>query len=98
MSQKGVLVLKILISELYRFFSEFILIFTDLILFKKRQRGGFISPQDLWSGRGATWDPRGCDMARKATWQCHADPRECLRSADTWQGHTSPRGRPGGAT
>ena len=27
------------------------------------------------------WDPGGCDMARKATWQHHADPRERLRSA-----------------
>ena len=25
-----------------------------------------------WRG---TWDPCGCDMARKATWQRHADPR-----------------------
>ena len=29
-------------------------------------------------GRGA---PRGCDVARKATWQRHADPR----SAPTWR-------------
>ena len=21
-----------------------------------------------------TWDPRRCDMARKAMWQCHANP------------------------
>ena len=27
-------------------------------------------------------DPRGCDMARKAAWQSHADPRERLRGAD----------------
>ena len=27
--------------------------------------------------------PRGCDMARKATWQSHADPR----SAPTWRGY-----------
>ena len=26
-------------------------------------------------------DPRGCDVARKATWQRHADPR----SAPTWR-------------
>ena len=31
------------------------------------------------------WDPRRCDIARKALWQCHADPRECLRAADVAQ-------------
>ena len=24
--------------------------------------------------------PRGCDMALRATWQSHTDPRECLHS------------------
>ena len=38
------------------------------------QKRGFISPQDPQSWRGMR-DPRGCDMARKATWQHHADPR-----------------------
>ena len=28
------------------------------------------------------WDLRGCDMACKATWQRHADPREQLRGAE----------------
>ena len=28
------------------------------------------------------WDPRGCDMARKAMWQSHADPHERLHGAD----------------
>ena len=27
-------------------------------------------------------DPRGCDVALRATWQSHADPRERLRGAD----------------
>ena len=27
-------------------------------------------------------DPRGCDVARKTTWQSHADPRECLRGSE----------------
>ena len=26
--------------------------------------------------------PRGCDMARKATWQSHAGPRKRLRGAE----------------
>ena len=25
---------------------------------------------------------RGCDVARKALWQSHADPRECLRGTE----------------
>ena len=32
-------------------------------------------------------DPRGCDVARKATWQSHADPRERLRGADVTRVH-----------
>ena len=32
-------------------------------------------------------DPLGCDVARKATWQSHADPRECLRGADVTRVH-----------
>ena len=43
------------------------------------------------------WDLRGCDMARKATWQHHANQGERLRGADAWQGHASPRRRSGGA-
>ena len=31
---------------------------------------------------GVMWDPRGCDMACKALWQRHADPRACLRDVD----------------
>ena len=27
---------------------------------------------------GVTWDLCGCDMARKATWKCHVDPRKHL--------------------
>ena len=29
-----------------------------------------------------TRDPRGCDVACKATLQSHADPRECLRGTE----------------
>ena len=32
-------------------------------------------------------DPRGCDVARKATWQSHADPRERLRGANVTHVH-----------
>ena len=32
-------------------------------------------------------DPRGCDVARKATWQSHKDPRERLRGADVTRVH-----------
>ena len=32
------------------------------------------------------WDPRGCDVARKATWQSHVGPRECLRGAEVTRG------------
>ena len=30
--------------------------------------------------------PRGCDVARKATWLCHVDTRACLRGADVTRG------------
>ena len=49
MSQKGVIFLKILISEFFGFFLEFILIFTNLIPLKKGQKGGF----NLHRTRGA---------------------------------------------
>ena len=31
--------------------------------------------------------PRGYNMARKATWQSHAGPRERLRGAEVTRGH-----------
>ena len=34
-----------------------------------------------------TRDPRGCDVACKATWQSHADPRERLHGADVTHVH-----------
>ena len=30
--------------------------------------------------------PRGCDVARKATWLCHVDARACLRGTDVTHG------------
>ena len=50
----------------------------DLIIFKNGKKG-VIFPQELRAD--VVRDPRGCDMARKATWQCHADPREHLHGA-----------------
>ena len=32
-------------------------------------------------------DPRGCDVARKATWQSHGGPRERQRGAEVTRGH-----------
>ena len=35
-----------------------------------------------------TWRarPRGCDVAHKATWQSHTDPRERLRGVEVTRG------------
>ena len=61
-----------------------------------KKRGGLYLPHT-----DVTRDPRRCDMARKATWKRHADPRQrpawCEGGVDVWQGHTSPRERPGEA-
>ena len=54
------------------------LILMDLIFFKMAKKGVFF-PQE--SRADVARDPRGCDMARKATWQGHAGPRERLRGA-----------------
>ena len=43
------------------------------------QKGG-IFPKE--SRADLARDPRGCDMACKATWQCHADPREHLHGTE----------------
>ena len=64
LSQKGVIFLKILIYEFSRFFSKFILIFTDFNTLKKFKKR-VIFPQE--SRADVAWDPRRCDMARKAT-------------------------------
>ena len=53
-------------------FSEFIFEFTSFKTIKN------IIKRRLFFAR----DPRGCDVARKATWQSHADPRERLRGAE----------------
>ena len=79
MSKKGVIFFKILISEIFWIFFDFILIFIDFNSFKKGKKL-VIFPQE--SQADVAWDPRGCIMARKATWQRHADPREPLCGAE----------------
>ena len=53
-------------------FSEFIFEFKSFKTIKKRIKRGVIFTQD----------PRGCNVARKATWQSNADPRKCLRGVE----------------
>ena len=53
-------------------FSEFIFEFKSFKKIKKRIKRGSIFARD----------PRGCDVARKAMWQSHTDPREQLLDAD----------------
>ena len=50
---------------------KYIFDFKSIKTIKNKQKGLLIT-------RG----PRGCDVARKATWQSHADPRERLRGAE----------------
>ena len=57
---------------IFKDFSKFIFDLNLLKTIKKRLKGGFIFARD----------PRGCDVARKATWQSHADPRKRLRGAE----------------
>ena len=77
MSKKGVILSKILIYEFSRFFG----IYFDLILLKNGKKGSYF-PSGTVGKHGPAWDPRGCDMARKATWQSHASPLERQRDAD----------------
>ena len=52
-------------------FSELILQFLMIKTIKIKAKMGFIFVSD----------PRGCDVARKATWQRHAGPRGAMRRA-----------------
>ena len=81
MSLNGVIFLKIWISEFFGYFWIFLEFILILIPLKKWQKGGIFSARTAGQ-RGAAWDPRGCKMTPKATWQCHADPREHLRGVD----------------
>ena len=60
-------------------FLDFLEFIFYLILLKKEQKG-VIFPQEPRADMAQ--DLLGCDMARKTTWQCHADPRERLRGAE----------------
>ena len=70
--------LKVMIFKIYRNFLEFfwiyLRVFSILKVFKsiKKGKNGLFIAQDL----------HGCDVARKATWQSHMDPRECLRGKE----------------
>ena len=57
-------------------FSEFIFDLNLLKTIKNRLKRGYIFARD----------PHGCDVARKATWQSHTDPRECLRGTEVTRG------------
>ena len=54
-----------LISRDFSGFSELIFQFKTIKTIKIKAKNGFIFARD----------PRGCDVARKATWQCHTGPR-----------------------
>ena len=59
-----------MIFTTFRDFSEFFLIFNDFIFYLNRFKINK-NKKKIFCAR----DPRGCDVARKATWQRHADPR-----------------------
>ena len=61
-----------MIFTTFRDFSEFFLTFNDFIFYLNRFKINKNNKKKyLFCARG----PRGCDVARKATWQRHADPR-----------------------
>ena len=62
------------------------MIFIDFISYLKSQKGGFY-PQELRAD--VARNPRGCNMAHKATWQSHGSPHEGLGGASV----TRTRGR-----
>ena len=57
---------------IFRDFFEFIFEFKSFKTIKKLIKRGLVFARE----------PRGCHVARKATWQRHADPRERLRGAE----------------
>ena len=65
-----------LIFRVFIEFSEFIFDLNILKTIKKLLKRGLIFVRV----------PRGCDVARKATWQSHAGPRERLRGAEVTRG------------
>ena len=62
-------------QDFFKCFWNLFFIFTDFNSFKMAKMGvNFPHEQRA----DVAWDPRGCDMARKAMWQRHEDPRERL--------------------
>ena len=59
-------------SRFFWNFPNLFLIFKEFKTIKKRAKRGLIFARV----------PRGCDVARKATWQSHAGPRESLCDAE----------------
>ena len=99
---KGVIILKICISEYFGFFWIFLEFIFDFSLMKIVKKGvNFLQDprrtRDAQSWRGAQ-DPRECNATRKATWQSCASPRGFMRTRTRGRGHASQRGRPSGAT
>ena len=99
MSLKGVIFLKILIFEFFRFFWILFDFYQFILIFKNAKKGFY-----LHRTRGADV---ACGTRTDATW--HARPRgRAVQAhatlgwgggdADAWQGHVSPRRRSGGAT
>ena len=63
-------------------FMVFLILFWFLLIWiplKKRKKGVIFLQE---SRSDVAWDPRECNMAHKATWQCHVNPRERLRRAE----------------
>ena len=61
-----------MIFTIFRDVSEFFLIFNDFIFYLNRFK---INKNNKNIYIFCARDPRGCDVACKATWQRHADPR-----------------------
>ena len=59
-------------SKIFRIYFRF----KSLKIIKKRIKRGYIFVRD----------PRECDMACKATWQSHVDPRERVRGTELTRG------------
>ena len=75
MNEKGVIFLKLLISEFSGFFCILFDFYQFYFLIYNGKKGGYF-PQEPRADMAR--DPCGCDMARKAMWQSHASPRGCV--------------------
>ena len=65
-----------MIFTIFRDFFRFYFRFKRFKIIKKMKKRGMIF----------ALVPCGCDVARKATWQSHASPRERLRGAEVTRG------------